>query len=354
MMNFLQEIGLESTSLNTNLAGDEITAELAGLESLTDLATSLIQGDIENSIEAINYNKVSLVDNIAGVEGVNVIDLLNQMEFDEIGMESLKEAGARAYYRVKAIAQQFIKSVITFFKKLVSMGGVTDKAANALMAKYEKVKDRYDENIGKVKLNSTKKVSTWVTNHDATTTDTAISDLSSPVLEIVKLVESGDLKKFLVNLKGEVKVKASLLMASRAKDKDIKKLNETFDKEFKKNADKLYKNKEVTWSDFKGSVAGALNTVKKIATELEDFEVFAKAKEGIADANAILKELGSLKQEDLAETLGSVSPQRASEYASGVIKSLTELPKALATTIKFYLTFADKTFTEVEKLLSNI
>lgn len=351
-MNFLQEIGLESTSLNTNLAGDEITAELAGLESLTDLATSLIQGDIENSIEAINYNKVALVDNIAGIEGVNVIELLNQMEFDEIGMESLKESGARAYYRVKAIAQQFLKSVITFFKKLVSMGGMTDKAANALMAKYEKVRTRYDENIGKVKMSSTNKVSTWITNHDPNTGKIPLKGITEPILETAKLVESGDLKKFLGSL--NVQNAPALLRINKASDKTIKKADESLDKEFKKNAEKLYKVKDVAWLDFKSSVGAALNTVKDIATELEDFDVFAKAKEGITDANAILKELGSLKQEDIAETLGKVSPQNASNLATGVIKTLTELPKTLAKTIKFYLTFADKTFTEVEKLLSNI
>lgn len=352
MMNYLNELGLESTNIALSGDNSDITRELAGLESIADLAIGLIAGDIDEQMESINYNKVGLVDIVAGQEGVDAVALLTQLDFDDefVGVESLKEAGARTWYRVKAAAQGLARAVVAFFKKIITMGGMTDKAANKLMAKYEKVKDRWNDNISKVRFDSKKKYSTWC--HNIESKDTSeLKAIVDAIEAVCDTVESGDVKTFLGKLNGEAK--KELLDIHRTKDSDIKKSSDKVNKDMDRATAQLYKTKEHSWDAYKSAVKNALDQVGVVAEFFENLEVFAKAKDGIKNAEAILKELGSLKADEVAEVCGTVSIQRATDYASATIKMLTIVPKELAKAVKFSLTVSDKVFTEVEKLLSN-
>lgn len=354
MINYLNELGLESNNIALTGENADITAELAGLESISDLAVSLIDGDMIEQESSINYNKVGLVDIIAGQEGVDAVELLTQLEFEDdfVGVESLKEAGARTWYRVKAAAQGLARAIVAFFKKIVTMGGMTDKAANKLMAKYEKVKDRWNDNISKVRFDSKKKYSTWCHNvGDGATITAAMKTIVDGIAATAETVEGGDIKSFLGKLNDQKKTE--LMEVLLKKDDAYKKETSKTDKELDKNATKRYTVKDHSWEEYKTAVKNALDQVGVIAKYFEDLEIFAKAKEGIRNAESILKELGSLKADEVAEACGNVEIQKVTDYASATIKALTIIPKEFAKTVKVNLTLADKTFTEVEKLLSN-
>ncbi|MGL5766504.1 MAG: hypothetical protein ACRCX8_12780 [Sarcina sp.] len=350
MMDFLKKIGLESDTVIKPGTGDEITVGLESIEQLTDLAITLLDAGLEANEDSVIFNKVSLVDNLAGLEGADVDVMLSAMELLEPGMESLKEAGARTWYRIKAAFKALLSGAIAFFKKLMTLGGMTDKILTKLAAKVEKVKERWNNNANKVSGVSGKKYSTWTQNVTKDKLTGELTTIKTEIEAVISLVSSGDLAGFVGKSKTELD---KLAEAYKKTSKEDKASKESLNKSLEALTKDLYKTAEFDFSTFKGHVKGALDVVESVAKELENIEVFAKIKEGVKNAEAILKELNGLKADEIATALGKLEVQEVTEAASGAIKVLSARPKDLARYYKVVLTVADKTFTEVEKVLSN-
>lgn len=350
MIDFLKNIGLESDTVIKPGIGDEIAVGLESIEQLTDLAITLLDAGLEANVDSVIYNKVSLVDNIAGLEGADVSAMLAAMELLEPGMESLKEAGARTWYRIKAAFKALLSGAITFFKKLLTLGGMTDKILTKLAAKVEKVKERWNNNANKIVGVTGKKYSTWTQNVTKKKLTEELDTIKEEIEAVVALVASGDLAGFVGKTKTDLD---KLAEAYKKTSKEEKASKEALNKSLDALTKDLYKTAEFEFSTYKGHVKGALDVVESVAKDLENTEVFAKIKEGVKNAEAILKELNGLKADEIATALGDLDVQEANEAASGAIKVLSARPKDLARYYKVVLTVADKTFTEVEKVLSN-
>ncbi|MGL5718535.1 MAG: hypothetical protein ACRCX2_36360 [Paraclostridium sp.] len=369
MLDIIKTIGLESQAVGS--VGSEFEQDMVALESFVDLESTLNVSALETAMESIGYTQLAIAE-AAGTEG-EVFNRLSELGF--VGTEAVVDVASRQWYKLKTVVKAFINTIINFFKKMLSLGNVTDKAMKAVKKKAESYEKRWGKESGYVKLDNDTDYKTAAKNllipfaavdvllgapSGATVSGTDKTPVSlKEIFALINSVKSTTIKDFV-----------TWVGANASDNGKIKKVVTEYDKadrteglsNFKETcADKLKDGSEVEElkaSAYKTAVKTLLDTIKSTATSIESSKLSKDFDKSIKVFEKLRNDLNKIKEDEKDTVFGTAAGggqdkwEEMSKFLSMTITLLTDAPKMYSVAIKTVISAANKGFTEVERCLS--